>query len=127
MTKVIIAGGRDFDNLDYMDEVMNTLFGRYDDELGHMTCLGIHLEVVCGMAKGADALADRWATSNWITVKEFPAEWAKHGKGAGFIRNKQMADYADTLVAFWDGQSRGTRNMIDTALEHGLTVHVYRY
>jgi hypothetical protein len=127
MTKVIIAGGRDFDNLDYMDEVMHTLFGRYNDDLGHMTCLGIHLEVVCGMAAGADVLGDRWATTNWIPVKEFPAQWDKHGKAAGAIRNVEMADYADVLVAFWDGESKGTKHMIQTALTKGLEVHVYRY
>lgn len=71
-------------------------------------------EVVCGLAKGADTFGKKWAVLEAkISVKDFPADWDQHGLGAGPIRNGEMADYADGLIAFiWDG-SRGTANMIE--------------
>jgi hypothetical protein len=57
----------------------------------------------------------------------FKADWDKHGKAAGPIRNQQMAQEADGLIAFWDGKSRGTKDMIQKALNYGLETHVYRY
>lgn len=60
-------------------------------------------------------------------MKRFPADWGKYGKSAGVLRNKQMAEYADGLIAFWDGKSRGTANMIETAKGLGLRVRVARY
>ena len=60
-------------------------------------------------------------------VKIIQADWQKYGKRAGPIRNKEMADYADTLIAFWDGQSRGTKNMIETARSQNLNVIVVGY
>lgn len=60
-----------------------------------------------------DQFGESWAEKRGIAVKRFPADWNKHGKAAGPIRNAQMADYADTCVAFWDGESRGTKDMFD--------------
>ena len=60
-------------------------------------------------------------------MRVFPADWDKYGKRAGYLRNVQMAEYADALLAFWDGESRGTKNMIDEALSRGLKVGVKRY
>lgn len=125
--KVIIAGGRDFDDYARIDTVMSYLCGTYNDDLGHMTCKGLDLEVVCGLAVGADTLGKDWAKANDIHLVTFPAEWDKYGKAAGAIRNVEMADYADALVAFWDGKSKGTKHMIQTALVKGLAVHVYPY
>lgn len=83
-------------------------------------------EVVSGGAKGADALGEVWANANKTPVKKFPADWDKHGKAAGPIRNKQMAEYADALIAVWDGKSKGTKNMIETMRETGKPVFVYK-
>lgn len=82
-------------------------------------------EVVSGGATGVDAQGETWAQSQNIPVKRFPADWAKHGKAAGPIRNGQMADYAEALIAIWDGQSRGTKNMIEQARKKGLRVYVH--
>jgi hypothetical protein len=57
----------------------------------------------------------------------FPADWKTHGKAAGPIRNRQMAKNAEALIALWDGNSRGTKNMIETATKLGLKVYVKRY
>lgn len=79
-------------------------------------------EVVCGEASGVDTYGKNWALRNNIPVKSFPADWDKHNKAAGPIRNGEMAKYADVLVAVWDGKSRGTKNMIDQAIKHGLHI-----
>lgn len=82
-------------------------------------------EVVSGGAKGVDSLGEVWAHSMGVPVKVFPADWDKHGKKAGFVRNAEMAEYADALIAVWDGQSRGTYDMIRKAeafdLERSIT------
>ena len=83
-------------------------------------------EVVCGMARGADALGARYATENGLGIAKFPAEWDAWGKAAGPIRNAEMAKYADALLAFWDGKSRGTMNMIENANRRGRKVVVIK-
>jgi hypothetical protein len=111
--KLIIAGSRTFD------------FGWYD--IDRAICISrlpeIVTEVVCGTAKGIDLAGKEWANEDWkqdyptsshngpIPVKEFPADWNTHGKAAGPIRNKQMAEYADALLLIWDGESKGSANM----------------
>ena len=77
-------------------------------------------EVVSGTARGVDRLGERWALDNNILIKKFPADWNKHGKSAGYIRNVEMAKYADALIAIWDGESAGTAHMIKTATKQGL-------
>lgn len=101
MVKLIIAGTRD---LDISDAEIFTHEGLRATE------------IVCGMAKGVDLAGKRYAQKLGIPVKEFPARWELYGKQAGFLRNAEMADYADELLAFWDGQSRGTRDMINRML-----------
>jgi hypothetical protein len=82
-------------------------------------------EVVSGGAAGADQLGEKWARKNGIPVKPFPADWERYGKTrAGFIRNSQMARYADALIAVWDGKSSGTADMIQKAKAAGLKVSV---
>lgn len=114
--KVIIAGGRDFNHL-------QALCDNCDKILSNQT----NIEVVSGTAKGADTLGEVYADLRGYDVTKFPADWDKYGKGAGYIRNKEMAEYADALIAFWDGKSRGTKNMIDLARGKGLKVRVIRY
>ena len=104
--KVIIAGGRDFDNPQMIEDTMSKL-----DVLV--------TEIVCGEARGADTLGADWANRHGIPVAYFPAHWDEYGKAAGNIRNKQMAEYADYLVAFWDMQSHGTKNMIEIMQQMG--------
>lgn len=82
-------------------------------------------EVVSGGAHGADQVGATWAQDNGIPVRYFDAEWTKYGRKAGPIRNRQMAEYADALLAIWDGKSRGTKNMIEEARKRNLKVYVY--
>jgi hypothetical protein len=82
--------------------------------------------VVSGRAEGVDRYGEEWAANHDVPVDEYPADWGAHGRSAGHIRNREMADNADALIAIWDGESRGTRNMIETAKRLGLRVHVHR-
>lgn len=110
--RLIVAGGREFTDWTRLCGVLEKF--RFD-------------RLVCGMARGADQMAFNWASSWHIPIDKYPADWLTHGKAAGFLRNEQMAKNADALIAFWDGESRGTKHMIDLALKLGLEVHVYRY
>lgn len=83
-------------------------------------------EVVCGGANGPDTDGRVWAQQKNIPVKMFPAEWDKYGKWAGFKRNKEMANYADALIAVWDGSSLGTKHMIDVMKQLRKPVYVYQ-
>lgn len=84
-------------------------------------------EVVSGCAQGADTHGETVARLMGISVARFPADWKQYGKSAGVMRNAQMAQYADALIAVWDGQSRGTKNMIELASARRLIVFVYRF
>lgn len=88
------------------------------------------------MCRGADTLGERFAKENGYPIKYFPADWNKYGKAAGVIRNEEMAKYAaeyededdeGILVAFWDGKSRGTKNMIDNAEKYGLAQYIVEF
>lgn len=115
--KVIIAGGRDFTNLMKLIETVQL----WIKERGPIT------EVVSGGARGADRTGEAWARRNGVEIKRMPAEWDKYKNAAGPIRNRQMAEYADGLIAFWDGESHGTKNMIAEATKLKLPVVVTTY
>lgn len=114
--KVIIAGGRDFYDYELLKTRCNIILSIVTD-----------IEIVCGMAKGADLLGKRYAEERGFKVKEFPADWNTHGKKAGPMRNAEMANYADALIAFWDGTSTGTCHMIEKAKQKGLKIRVIKY
>lgn len=116
--KLIVAGGRDFD--DY--ELLAATLMQVAEEAGDT----YDISIVTGMAEGADTLAFQFASLNGVRKYEFPADWSR-GKGAGFIRNQRMAEFADGLLAFWDGQSKGTAHMIKTMQQLGKRVHVVNY
>lgn len=113
---VIVAGSRGVtDYLQVVEAMSNaTLFGIVP------TC------VFSGTARGVDRLGERWASEQGVLIRYFPADWDTLGKRAGYVRNAQMADSADALVALWDGDSRGTKHMIDLASAKGLEVMVFR-
>lgn len=111
--KIIIAGSRNL--TDY--ETICAAMSDFPEEV---------TEVVSGACRGADKLGEQWAKMRSIPVKQFPADWDKHGAAAGPIRNRRMAAYAEALVAVWDGESTGTDNMIHEAKKGDLLVYVYR-
>ena len=110
--KTIIAGSREFNNLNMVIEKMKE----------HIITL-----VISGHARGADMLGEIAANRLGIPVQMFPADWQTYGKRAGYLRNEVMAEHADALIAFWDGRSSGTKHMIDIAKRKGLQVTIYKY
>lgn len=114
--RIIIAGSRDFDDYPLLCETMDKLTRKLDKK---------KLVILSGGAKGADKLGEQWAFERGVgTVEIYHADWTKHGKSAGPIRNEEMAENADVLVAFWDGKSPGTKDMISQAKKKGLKVRV---
>lgn len=107
--RVIIAGGRDYKPIPQDWDILDSL----DIRLGFD-------EVVSGGARGADRFGEEWAASRFYTVKMFPADWEKHGRGAGHIRNEEMARYADAVILFTGG--KGTENMYQNAIKYNLKI-----
>ena len=112
--KLIIAGSRTFTNYKKLREVCNNILQDQTD-----------IEIVSGAYyRGADKLGEKYAAERGFRLTKFPADWKRYGKAAGPKRNEQMANYADTLVAFWDEKSRGTKHMIEVAKHKGLNVYI---
>lgn len=112
--KVIIAGSRSINDMKMLE-------------------LGIELsgfkisEVVWGTASGVDELGKRWAQQRNVPVKEFRPEWEKYGSNhAPKKRNNDMADYADALIAIWNGHSPGMAHMIAAAILRKLPYSTFR-
>jgi hypothetical protein len=114
--KVIVAGGRDFFDYNLLKSKLDIILSKKDK-----------VTIVSGNAKGADSLGERYAKENGILVSYFPALWNQHGTKAGFIRNEEMAKYADACVCFWDGESSGTKDMIRLAKEYNLKLRIINY
>ncbi len=117
MFRVIIAGGRDFNNYLWLAKVMDRLLAHVTDEI----------VIICGMAQGADRLGERYGKERGYSIRYFPADWDGKGRGAGFIRNVEMAKNTDALAAFWDGQSKGTKHMIEMARKYKLAIRIKYY
>lgn len=108
-----IAGGRDINNPALVPAAI---------EASRATFRG----VVVGKQRGVDTLAENWARLNGLPVLEFPADWNRYGVRAGHLRNADMAQRADALIAIWNGRSPGTKNMIEQMQKRGKPVFIYR-
>ena len=108
--RIIIAGSRFFNDYDFLSREVNRIIKELNVSFSDIS-------IISGTAIGADQLGEKFAKENNINLKYFPAQWDKLGKAAGFLRNKEMANYAKedngVLIAFWNGKSRGTSHMID--------------
>ena len=118
MTRVIVAGSRNFTDKKRLYKVLDEYLPSFDDEI----------EIVSGHCRGADLIGEEYAKDHGIPLVLFPANWSKYGKRAGYIRNNQMAKYASekngALVAFPIGESKGTKMMIRLAHEYDLEINV---
>lgn len=117
--RVIIAGGRDFNDYTMLKETVDEFL---DDKFQTHNVI-----IVSGHAAGADALGERYAHENGLDLEAHPADWVNNGRAAGPIRNAEMAAVADALIAFWDGSSKGTADMIKKARVKALKVVVVSY
>ena len=118
--KVIVGGSRSFTDAKLLKE-------KCDYYLSDAVAKNYDIEIVSGTAKGADRLGENYALEKGYHIAFFPANWSGYGKRAGYLRNEEMANYADALICFWDGESRGTMHMIDIAKKKGLPVRIVKY
>ena len=120
--RIIVSGGRDFNNYILLSQTLDAIMKRYTFS---------EVQIVSGCCRGADALGEQYATVHGIPIKRFPADWLAYGKAAGPIRNREMAEYAaecdGMLDAFWDGKSRGTASMIRLAEKYRLQIKTITY
>jgi major membrane immunogen (membrane-anchored lipoprotein) len=116
--KIIIAGSRDFKDYDELKKVCDYMLSKRNKD---------EIEIVSGTAKGADELGEQYAKERGYKLKRFPADWGQYGKRAGHLRNKQMSEYADALICFWDSESKGAFDMILQANQQVLKVKVERF
>lgn len=114
--KVIVAGSRSFNDYQLMENKLGKILKNQEEVI-----------IVSGTARGADKLGERYADNNGYDVIEMPADWDKYGKSAGYKRNEHMAQISDAAVIFWDGESKGTKHMIDLSEKHGLLTRVIRF
>lgn len=126
MIKVIIAGGRDFNNFELLvakvDNILKSSHPNVEIVSGGQISISPY-----GSKYGADYFGEVYATIMRYKITRFKADWEKYGKSAGPIRNKEMADYSDALIAFWDGKSKGTKGMISLANDKGIPVRIIKY
>lgn len=144
MARILVCGGRDFgncvsaqvdpsrENLDRIEEykfIHRTLDKIYLDRgwVHDQEYLMPNVFVISGKARGVDTAAIDWACVNWCQFREYPADWNKHGKAAGPIRNRQMLDEGkpDLVVAFPGG--KGTADMVKVAKARGFEVMEIKY
>jgi hypothetical protein len=109
--KILIAGSRTL--TPQLAELYQWLCESFNVGLGDKIGLQPNTEIVCGMAYGVDLAGRSMALKLGASIKEFPADWNKYKKAAGYIRNAEMAKYCDCALIVWDGQSKGTQHMMD--------------
>jgi len=119
--KLAIAGSRSCDDHFLVFEYLIIFSTAWEEETRPEEKI---MEIVSGGAKGPDTFAEKYAIINQIPTKIFLPDWNKYGKSAGFIRNKQIVDYSDMVLAFWDRKSKGTKSTIDLAIKQGKPIWI---
>ncbi len=113
--KVIIAGSREFKDYEFLKQKLDYLLQYVKDEI----------EIVSGTANGADRLGERYAIERGYRIAHFPADWNQFPRVAGFMRNEDMAKYANACVVFWKNKSKGSGHMISMAKKYNIKLRVY--
>lgn len=112
--KLAVIGSRSFCSYEWLEQCLLRSFRVADIEA-----------VITGGARGADALAARFSACHGIPLVVLHADWSRHGKKAGPMRNSEIVAQADAIAAFWDGSSAGTRDTIAKARAAGRSVFVF--
>jgi len=116
MIRVMIAGSRTFNDYKLLATTCDHMLQNHSD-----------VEIVSGGAHGADKLGELYAEERGYEFRQFLPNWGRDGNAAGYMRNKLMVLYSDALIAFHDGESKGTGHTIDLAKGRGLKVKVCNY
>ena len=116
--RIVVAGCRDYNNYQeakkFIDRCISNLLNNYE------------LVFVSGGCRGADMLGERYATEHNYSIERYIADWSTFGKKAGPLRNAEMAKICDYVICFWDGKSKGTKNMIDCVLKMDKPIRIKR-
>ncbi len=116
--RIVVSGCRDYNNYtearEYIDFCVSEIGKEYTPIF------------VSGGCRGADKLGERYAKENGYKIEYYHAEWNKYGKSAGPKRNREMAKAADAVICFWDGESKGTKSMIEYATKLGKPIKLKR-
>ncbi len=114
--RVVIAGCRDYNNYEEAKQYIDFCLSNIRKEN--------KIVIVSGGCRGADAIGEQYAKENNFKVEKYPADWVKHGKRAGPIRNEQMAKDSDYVICFWDNKSKGTKSMIEYAIKYNKPIKI---
>lgn len=119
---LLVVGSRGISNYTFVASILDEILSKVRESYT--------IEIVSGGARGVDSLAERYASENDYSMKVFPANWDKHGKSAGYIRNDEMFQYISKtnrcgVVAFWDGESKGTQHSIHLAEKYHVNMILY--
>jgi hypothetical protein len=117
--KVIIAGSRDWTDEKVMKEYLEKFWLKFCSKTDKQI-------VISGTARGADSMGEEMAKAHGLDIIYMPANWTAYGKRAGYIRNKEMAKMADGCIVFWNGNSHGSLDMWNLALQHDLDAMLVR-
>ena len=111
--KIAVIGSRNFADYELLKKTLSEITGI--------------TKVISGGAKGADSLAEQWAKENEIETVIYKPDWAKYGRGAGVVRNRLIIEDCDLCIAFWDGESKGTKSSIDHCKKLNKKLTIVRY
>jgi hypothetical protein len=111
--KVAVVGSRSFNDYEKLKQTL--------DQTPDIS------RIISGGAKGADSLAEQWAREKGIETVVYKPDWAKYGRGAGVVRNRLIIEDCDYCIAFWDGESKGTKSSIDHCKKLNKRLLVVRY
>lgn len=114
--KLAIVGSRGFNDYDLLEKTINENYKIDQIEA-----------IVSGGARGADSLGEKYAEKNNINKEIHLPDWKKYGRGAGFVRNKDIVDACDSIILFWDGSSKGTMHSMRLAQKAGKKIHLIEY
>lgn len=112
--RIAVIGSRGFSDYSFLKEKLDELHSQINISL-----------IVSGGARGADTLGEQYAKDSEIKTLIFPADWKKYGKRAGYIRNYDIIKNCDIVVAFWDGESRGTKHSLDLARKQEKEIRLF--
>lgn len=115
--KIIIAGTRTFKPSFAVENKIDQIIESIEDSI----------TIISGTARGADLYGERYATKKGYSIERYPADWDKYGKKAGYIRNKEMGSVADMAIVLWDGESKGSKHMIEEMKKLNKRVEIIFY
>lgn len=115
--KIIIAGGRDFEDYNLLKEKCDKILSTINEKI----------IIVSGCAKGADMMGEKYANDLGHQIVYFSPNWRLYGSRAGPVRNREMVEYADSLILFWNGVNKDSVDMLEKAKEKNLSIRVIKY